>query len=119
MPKIAILIGALLIILGGYTYVAAEPGHRSVTALIPAFEGILLAVCGAVALAPNLRMHAMHGAAMVGTFGTLAAIGAIVARRPHGLALFGMASMAVLSLVFTVLCVRSFIAARRNRIAGA
>jgi hypothetical protein len=119
MSRIAIVIGVLLIVLGVWSYMVPEPGHRSPTALIPAAEGLLLALCGAVALSANVRMHAMHGAAVVGTFGFFAAVGALIARRPHGLALFGMSTMAVLSLIFVVLCIRSFIAARRARIAGA
>ena len=119
MPRTAILIGALLIGLGVWSYIEPVPEHRSVTALIPAFEGILLALCGALATKPNLRMHAMHVAAMVGTFGLLAAVGALIARRPHGLALVSMSSMAALSLIFVVLCVRSFIAARKARLAEA
>jgi hypothetical protein len=119
MPRIAIVIGILLIALGVWSYMAAPVEHRSPTALIPAGEGVLLAICGAVAMSAGLRMHAMHGAAVVGTFGLLAAIGALVARRPHGIALVSMASMALLSLIFVVLCIRSFIAARRAREAGA
>jgi hypothetical protein len=118
MPRIAIVIGVLLIALGVWSYMAAPVEHRSPTALIPAVEGVLLAICGAVAINAGLRMHAMHAAAMVGTFGLLAAIGALIARRPQGIALLSMSSMAVLSLIFTVLCVRSFIAARRAREAG-
>lgn len=119
MSKIAIVIGVLLIALGVWSYYAAPVEHRSPTALIPAAEGLLLALCGAFALSPSLRMHAMHGAAVVGTFGFFAAVGALIARHPHGMALFSMASMALLSLIFVVLCVRSFIAARRARLAGA
>ncbi|HTL28757.1 MAG TPA: hypothetical protein VL282_06045 [Tepidisphaeraceae bacterium] len=118
MPKVAVLIGALLIVLGVWSYMSAPVEHRSPTALIPAGEGLLLAICGAIAMKPNLRMHAMHVAAMVGTFGLLAALGALIARRPQGIALFSMSAMALLSLIFTVLCVRSFIVARRNRLAG-
>jgi hypothetical protein len=119
MSRIAIVIGLLLIVLGVWTYMAPEPGHRSPTALIPAAEGLLLGICGAVALSADFRKHAMHGAAVVGTFGFFAAVGAIIARRPHGLALFSMSSMAVLSLIFVLLCVRSFIAARRARLGSA
>ncbi len=119
MAKIAIVIGVLLIALGVWSYMAVPVEHRSPTALIPAAEGVLLAICGAVAGMPNLRMHAMHGAAVVGTFGFFAAARALIARRPHGMALFSMSAMALLSLIFVVLCVRSFIAARRARLAGA
>ena len=119
MTKTAFVFGALLIILGIGGYFVAEPALRSPTALIPAIAGGLLIVFGAIALRPNLRMHAMHGAALVGLLGFIAPMGRVIPKAiqgspPHGLALFSQLAMAILCLAFVLLCVRSFIAARRS-----
>jgi hypothetical protein len=111
-----------LIILGILGYLAAEPERRSVTALIPAFTGALLMICGVVAMKPSSRMHAMHAAATIGLLGFLFPAGRVVMKAirgeaPSGLALFSQLGMALLCLAFVLLCVRSFIAARRDRIA--
>ncbi len=120
MSKIALLIGALLIALGVGGYFAADPAARSLTAFIPAIAGVLLIVCGFIAQNPKLRMHAMHGAATVGLLGFVVPLGRVVMKAiagtpPQGLALFSQLMMALLCLLFVILCVRSFIAARRTR----
>lgn len=101
-----------------------EAGKKSVTALIPAFVGGLLAICGLVAFNEGLRMHAMHGAVLVGLLGFLAGAG----RGAMGIGKFlsGDPSlnqrsflfvwlMAIICLVYVVLCVQSFIQARKRR----
>jgi hypothetical protein len=122
MPGLSILFGILLVALGGGFYVATGSAHP--TALIPSGFGILLLVCGIVGLAaPNARMHAMHGAALLGLIGAGAGLGMSLPKLPAVLAeVFGAhaaiwekLAMGVISLVFLVLCVRSFIAARRAR----
>src|SRR5437762_13246003 len=97
--------------LGLGCYFAAEPEHRSPTALIPTFDGVFILIGGLLALNPKLRMHAMHVAVLFGLLGFIAAVGGLIARRPSGLGLIDMGGMAVLTGVFTVLCVRSFIQA--------
>jgi hypothetical protein len=49
--------------------------------------------------------------------GFIAAIGAIIARKPHGIGLIDMLGMLILTGIFTAMCVNSFIQARRNRTA--
>ena len=121
MAKIAIVFGGLLILLGVGTYLVAEQGHRSGTALIPSGVGLLIAVCGAIAMNPNARKHAMHVAAMFGTLGFLASVGRIVSTvvksgaLPDGLKIIGMGGMAILCGVFVALCVKSFIDVRKAR----
>lgn len=103
-----------------------EASKKSVTALIPAFVGGLLALCGVLALNEKLRMHAMHGAAVVGLLGCLAGAG----RGAMGIGKFlsGDPSlnqrsflfvwlMAIICGVFVFLCVQSFIAAKKRRLA--
>ena len=124
MPQITILYGLLLAALGGGFYLALAP--TSMTALIPTFFAIPVLVCGVIARQPNLRKHAMHVAAMLGVLGLgggipgaiklLKAAGGAELARPA--AALEQALMAGLSLVFVVLCVRSFVAARRARQLG-
>ena len=119
MPLVAIVCGVLLIGVGiaGYTLSDAE---SPVTALIPAGVGVLLAISGAIVQAkPSARKHVMHFAVTVGLLGFLAAAGrlAMVLAQGKGSALGrgSLAAMAVICAVFVVLCVKSFIDARRNR----
>ncbi|HTB64128.1 MAG TPA: hypothetical protein VK737_11145 [Opitutales bacterium] len=124
-----LVIGALLIAVGLYGYFTGhgDAAHPvSPTALIPAGVGVALCVLGAVSFCDKLRKHAMHLAAMVGL---LAMIGDGVqlvrtilntetAPDVRQLKLISMAATFVLCLVFLVLCIRSFIQARKNRTTG-
>lgn len=121
MPQTTIVFGALLCIVGLGFFLGT--GAASVTALIPAFLGLPLALLGALARREGWRRHAMHGAAMIGLFGVLGSArgllqlpalltGGTVA-RPAAVA--AQSITAALCLVFVVLCVRSFVEARRQR----
>ncbi len=122
MPRLAVVFGLLLIALGVGGYVFT--GAASATALIPAFFGLPMAGLGALALWHEpLRMHAMHGAALLGILGVAGNAGAFApafrllvggqVERPAAVVL--RVVMAVLCAVFTVLCVKSFVDARRAR----
>jgi hypothetical protein len=122
MPGLSILFGVLLGALGAGFYFAT--GGKSLTALIPSGFGVLLLVCGIVALAkPNLRMHMMHVAALLGLVGTGAGLGMSIPKLPAIIAqVFGEYSaiwekfaLGVISLIFLALCIKSFIDARRAR----
>jgi hypothetical protein len=124
MSRIAIVFGILLTLLGVGGYFGS--GGASKTALIPCVFGVLLILFGAVALKEKFRMHAMHGAALVGVLGFLGAargfagVPALLsgeAERP--VAILSQVAMALLCLVFVGLCVKSFIDARRSREAAA
>jgi hypothetical protein len=120
--------GAILSLLGLFGYFKAEADHRSLTALIPLVFGVALVVCGAIVLArPNLRMHVMHVAVLLGLVGFLAAFGrlfsklnVIVSDDPtiDRFPIRMVAAMAVTCLAYTGICIYSFIAARRRRKAG-
>jgi hypothetical protein len=119
--KIAVGFGFALIVLGVGCFLAADPTKHRGTALIPAYAGAALVLCGAVALRQGLRMHAMHVAALIGLLGFAFPAGRVVVKSiqgaaPAGLALFSQVAMAVICLAFVVMCVRSFVAARRERI---
>jgi hypothetical protein len=126
MAKLAIVIGLLLVILGFVTYFGVAAGwfgdmHPSPTALIPSIVGILLLLCGALALNPAFLKHAMHAAAASALLGVLACLGRIVPTAVKGT--FSATSVSGLSLLlmfflclaFVLLAVKSFINVRRQR----
>ena len=149
MPRVTLLFSFLLILLGivGYAgnstadapsvdptsdsastaaavdQVGAKP-KRSITALIPTFTGGLLLVFGAIAINEKWRMHAMHGAVLIGLLGFLAAgsrgaSGVIKLMSAdadvNSRSLFFVCAMAILCGIFVALCVRSFVGARRRQ----
>jgi uncharacterized membrane protein len=126
MAQTTISVGMVLVLLGVSGYLGT--GRASVTALIPAFFGIVLIILGVVAARSSQRgrMIAMHIAAVVGLLGiigpamqALPKLGALFAgeaERP--VAIVMQLLMMVISAVFVALCVRSFIAARRSRPPG-
>ena len=120
MAKITIGIGCVLIALGVGSYFGT--GRASVTALIPAFFGLPLALLGVAAVKERLRKHAMHAAAVIGLLGLVgasrgfASLPALLSggevERP--VAVYVQIAMTLVCLVFVVLCVGSFIKARRS-----
>jgi hypothetical protein len=112
MPKLAVLIGVLLVVQGVGFYVATT--SKSVTALIPAFIGLPILLLGALALKESARKHAMHAAAALGALGLLAAAGRLatagLSLSPAGASLV---IMVLLTGGFLCLCVKSFVDARR------
>jgi hypothetical protein len=126
MPFLSILIGAILIGIGLQGYydfgdlLGVDKGQM--TALIPAYVGGALALLGLIALAGSgARKHAMHLAAMVGLIGLVGALYRPVKslmdhsfdfeKAPTRLQL----AMAGLCLAFVLMCIQSFINARRLR----
>jgi uncharacterized membrane protein len=120
MPSTAIISGVLLIVIGilGYVFSIVD-GNTSVTALIPAAFGLLLAILGFIAKSnENLRKHLMHVAVIVGLLGFLIPTIRILSRLSDikvSLAVLSQAAMAIVCLFFVILCVQSFVNARRNR----
>jgi fucose 4-O-acetylase-like acetyltransferase len=124
MAKITVLFGVLLIILGAASFILT--GHKFPTSLIPAAFGILLVIFGSMAETPETRrrMLFMHIAVTVGLLGFLATAPALFSAWqlfkgklfPYPAAIEEKAAMSVLLLIYVVLCVRSFIAARRSRV---
>jgi hypothetical protein len=124
MAKITVLFGVLLIILGAASFILT--GHKAFTSLIPAGFGVLLIVFGALAETPETRrrMLFMHIAVTVGLLGFLFTAPALVDAWqlfkgklfPYPAKIEEKAAMSVLLLIYVVLCVRSFIAARRSRV---
>lgn len=120
MPTTAIICGVILILIGVVGYVnGAMHDKASVTALIPAFIGVLLALLGAVSGAKvSLRKHLMHVAVVVALLGFIATAGRLVSKLSEltmSPAVISQASTALVCLAFVILAIRSFAAARANR----
>ena len=121
MAPLTIVFGLLLAALGVIGYIST--GGVSITALIPAFFGAVLAILGRIALNERYRRHAMHmaaGVALVGFLGAARGLMGLVdlisgAEVERPAAVISQSVMALLMAVFVGLCVRSFIAARRAR----
>lgn len=118
MAKISIACGLVLIGLGLGGYFGT--GMTSWTALIPAYFGIAIALLGALALNDAYRMHAMHGAVLLGLIGFVAAGYRVVKVAIAGnielpVAFALQLAMSLICAVFVALCVRSFIQARKAR----
>ncbi len=111
--------GLVLIALGVGGYIAS--GQASVTALIPAFIGAVLALLGLLGRKESLRKHVMHVAMLIallaigGTFkgllGAVSWLGGTTPERP--MAVVAQSITAVLCVLLLVGGIRSFIAARK------
>jgi hypothetical protein len=119
MPNTSIICGSLLVIIGfvGYGY-GLMNGNASLTALIPAAFGFVLEICGFVAKSKEpLRKHLMHVAVVVALLGfimTAARLLMKISTFSLGAAAVSQISMAVVCLIFVILAIRSFAAARRS-----
>ena len=126
MAKMTIFFGVVLIVLGVWGFVATGSAHP--TALIPTWTGLAMAVSGALARTEDARrrMMWMHVAGTVGLLGFLGAGSRAIVElvKTHGaplaqpVAVEDQTAMALICLVFVLLCVRSFIAARRTRLSA-
>ncbi|MGK0185045.1 MAG: hypothetical protein ACI9R3_000820 [Verrucomicrobiales bacterium] len=123
MSKISIFFGLLLVTLGLAFYVAT--GSEKVTALIPSFLGAVIILLGAVALVPKFKKHAAHGAALAGLLGILGGLGmglkAVMSAGDieHPLAVTEQFIMGIICVFYLILCVKSFIGARKAMKAAA
>ena len=125
MAKLTIGFGVLLGLIGAGYFVATGSTHP--TALIPLWFGLVLILCGALSRTEDARrrMLWMHIAVTIALLGFLfpgfMAIkewaGAHGGPLAHPAAAQEQAVMSIVCLILTTLCVRSFIAARRSRIA--
>jgi uncharacterized membrane protein len=125
MARWALFFGLVLVILGIFAY---EGGNHTSAALMPGYFGILLGVLGATARTgkEKTRMVAMHIAATVGVVGFLVTASSmwqyVQMQRSQYIGdktiVEEHAATSVILLVFVLLCVLSFIGARRGRQAG-
>ena len=123
MPSTSIACGTLLILIGILGYVnGMMTNHASVTALIPAFFGIVLLLLGVFArMKENLRKHLMHAAVLIALLGFILTAGRLISKLSelsYSAAVVSQVSMALVCLLFVILAVKSFADARRNRAAA-
>ena len=120
MASTTIALGVALIIVGLAGYFLT--GGSSYTALIPAVFGIVIALLGLMARNEGRRALAMHIAVVVALLGFLGTFRGLLqlasafdgtAARPA--AVISQSIMAVITMFYVLLAVRSFMAARRNR----
>jgi hypothetical protein len=123
MAKVTLVFAALLIALGLVGFLGT--GSMFPTALIPTWFGLALALFGFLAISPNegrrkLFMHINVTIALLGFLGAggRAAFAFIhansVGKAPDMIAVGSQLAMAGLTLTYVILCVRSFINARRS-----
>ncbi len=120
MPTTAIVIGVLLILIGVIGYVIGmSGGGGSLTALIPAVFGLIIAAAGFISRANDgMRKTMMHIAAGIALIGFLITAARIIPRLGEmdlsSPAALSQISMSLLCLIFVILAVKSFIDARRT-----
>ncbi len=121
MANVTMRFALSLMLLGFGGFVATGSQHP--TALIPTGFGLLLGICGLLARKPERRKLFMHIAVTLGLVGFLATVTSIykvtqIAQHQvvvRHAAVYSQFIMCLLCLLFVILCVRSFIAARRTR----
>ncbi|MCU0332885.1 MAG: hypothetical protein MUE91_07580 [Ignavibacteriaceae bacterium] len=121
MAKSSIAFGIILIILGVISYFGIS--SESVTALIPAFLGVIVLILGFLALNEKYMKHSMHAVAvlmLLGFAGTVSGlikffrmISGEVFERPSAITV--QAIMAALCLIFLIFAIKSFVDVRRKR----
>jgi hypothetical protein len=121
MPSLTLWLGIILTALGIFGYIGS--GAESVTALIPAFFGIVFILLGVLAKKERLRKHVMHAAAVLAVLGFAGSVRGLSSLFtllgggdvPRPLATIMQSVMALLMIAFIVLAVKSFVDARRQR----
>lgn len=113
MYRVTILFGVLLGITGIVGFY--QTGAKHMTALIPAFIGIPLFVCGIIAAKEAMRMMAMHIAILIGLVGFIGAVTTLFKADQEMAAIVSKSITSALCATFVGLCVRSFIQARKAR----
>jgi uncharacterized membrane protein len=123
MAKITLVFAVLLIFLGLVGYFGTGSLHS--TALIPTWFGVALGIFGYLAMSPqeSRRKLFMHINVTIGLLGFIGAAWRAISSysaahsagtEPDKIALAAQATMAGLLLIYVLMCVRSFIAARRS-----
>lgn len=120
IPKLTKYFGFLLILIGLASYFGS--GMVSITALIPAFFGVIFLAGGILAGKQNFRKVVMHimvvvaVIALVGTFSGLISffgyLGGTEVERPVAVTM--QAVVAVLMIIYLIFAIKSFIDARRR-----
>ena len=125
MVRLTRVTGIVLIVLGVVYFVMTGSAHP--TPLIPSIWGVLLLICGILAISKDTKrvMLWMHIAVTLGLFGFLfpGIRAAMTFAKPAALTVVKRTAaqeeviMSVICLIFTALCVRNFVSNRRARLA--
>lgn len=123
MHKLTVLVGVILVAIGAASYFGAAPAKGNPLAI--AGTGSVLIACGWAAANERARMHAMHGAVLAGLIGMVVGVVGVMqsdatvdsagAVTPSGTHRWPSSVTALVCGVYVVLCVRSFVMARRAR----
>ncbi len=123
MAKVTLIFALLLVALGVVSYIGTGSQHP--TALIPTWFGLALGLFGFLAISPDEKRRKlfMHVNVTIGLLGFLGAAGRAFQSYTHArslgieqdrIALEAQATMAGLLLIYVLLCIKSFIDARRS-----
>ncbi|MGA2633287.1 MAG: hypothetical protein ABSF16_03565 [Terracidiphilus sp.] len=123
MAKISLIFALLLVALGLLGYISTGSVHP--TALIPTWIGLALGIFGFLAISPDERrrkvfMHINVTIALLGWIGTCVEItrsvmaAHAVGKSADPIAMYSKQSLALILIIYILLCVRSFVAARRT-----
>ncbi len=106
-------LGILLILLGIIAYFAT--GAVSVTALIPAFFGIVFVLLAWLAgRKPEWNMHIMHVSALLALIGLIGSAVPLFGTDEFDASAIAQLIMALLLIIYLVFAVKSFINSRRT-----
>ena len=118
MAKVTLVFAVLLVALGLVGFLGTGSEHY--TALIPAWIGLALGIGGMLAISPNekrrkLFMHINVTIGLVGFLGSVSEIlrGLLSSKEVNATALAAKTALGWVLLIYVILCVRSFIVARR------
>ena len=120
MRIISLVFGILLVLVGVAGFVATGCQHP--TALIPAYLGVVLIICGALGLkaSEKARKHIMHVAVLVALLGMIFTFSGLqhlpdffkgTAEKPQ--AVLSKSGTFILCAAYFILCIKSFIDVRR------
>ncbi len=123
MAKVTLVFAVLLVVLGLTGYLGTGSEHP--TAMIPAWIGLALGVGGYLAISPkeSRRRLFMHTNVTIALLGFIGVVAELVRSYVHAssvgipmeqIALASKIMLASLLLIYVILCVRSFKAARRS-----
>ncbi len=120
MKNLTLSLGILLIILGSASYFGT--GMESITAMIPAFFGLVFVGFGVLSSVEKIKKHVMHAAvgfALLGLIGSARGIPGLIeifsgadVERP--IAIYAQVAMLLMCLAYIVAAVKSFREARRT-----
>lgn len=119
MPVLTIILGAVATLLSVMDF-----AHGNQFAQLPAAFGVVMFIVGFFALTKNQKKRAayMHGAVILALLGFLSTVWWVVeyvqmslGHRPFSMGIEEHALASLVYLLFVLLCIRSFVNARRTR----